>query len=252
MLTALLPDTARCRHCGYLLRGLQANVCPECGGVFDPSNPDSYNDPQRRLEWLRRERRQALRMFIAPPGLVSYFVLGWLLAWQFRPTFSLAAWNELRYHDKSPIVFFLALLLMLWIPAGWLVHRRLDPAVYPRWQHQRLRRWGVFGLLLLSVMGLAQPWGVWARFHLSRAALESEIATALQTGKAPRFCRIAWLDVEYIHLKWPRGGVFVQTEHDSKNDNRYGFRYDTGVHGGSSVTAPVRWRLEAGPARWHP
>ncbi|MBW7906541.1 MAG: hypothetical protein LC135_16180 [Phycisphaerae bacterium] len=246
-----VPNSARCRQCGYRLRGLSANVCPECGTAFDPSDPDSYDDPERRLEWLRRERRQALRMFIAPPGIVTYVVLAWLWAWQFRPTFSLAAWHQLVNHHATPIVCSMAILLMLWIPAGWLIHRRLDPALYPRWRNQGWWRWGLFSLLVASVLALAQPWGVWARFHLSRTALEAQIAGAQQGQAAARFRRIGWLDVEYVHLNWPRGGVFVQTEHDS-DDGRYGFAYRAGDSGQGSTPGPGRWRIEQGPARWHP
>ncbi|HMQ14773.1 MAG TPA: hypothetical protein PKC49_02255 [Phycisphaerae bacterium] len=251
MLSPLLAESARCRHCGYLLRGLPERVCPECGGAFDPNNPDSYADPQRRLEWLRRERRQALRMFVAPPGVVTYFVLVWVWAWQFKPTYSLAAWHRLVDHQATPIVFALALLLLLWLPAGALIHRRLSPVMYPRWRGQGVRRWGIFALLLLSVVGLAQPWVAWARFQLSRAALEAEVSRALQTRNPPRFCRIGRLDVEYLHLNWPRGGVFVQAEHD-EHDARYGFTWIPGAAGANSTSASARWALDRGPAKWHP
>ncbi len=43
-LASSLPDTAVCLHCGYSLRGLPDNVCPECGRAFDPAEPRSYWD----------------------------------------------------------------------------------------------------------------------------------------------------------------------------------------------------------------
>ncbi len=39
------PDLAYCRSCGYLLRGLEAPFCPECGTSFDPGDPTTYRTP---------------------------------------------------------------------------------------------------------------------------------------------------------------------------------------------------------------
>ena len=35
--SAAAEDAGRCRRCGYLLRGLPENRCPECGTEFDPA-----------------------------------------------------------------------------------------------------------------------------------------------------------------------------------------------------------------------
>ena len=42
-----VPDSAQCRECGYLLRGLPEPRCPECGRPFDPHDPTTYRDPTR-------------------------------------------------------------------------------------------------------------------------------------------------------------------------------------------------------------
>jgi hypothetical protein len=31
-----------CKHCGYSLRGIESNECPECGEAFDLDDPASY------------------------------------------------------------------------------------------------------------------------------------------------------------------------------------------------------------------
>lgn len=31
-----------CKHCGYSLRGIESNACPECGKPFDRDNPRTY------------------------------------------------------------------------------------------------------------------------------------------------------------------------------------------------------------------
>ena len=33
---------AYCKHCGYSLRGIDSNDCPECGESFDLDNPSTY------------------------------------------------------------------------------------------------------------------------------------------------------------------------------------------------------------------
>lgn len=43
-----LPDTAVCISCGYRLRGLPGNVCPECGRGFDAGDASSYRVPVER------------------------------------------------------------------------------------------------------------------------------------------------------------------------------------------------------------
>lgn len=36
------PETMRCLNCGYDLRGLSENRCPECGRPFEPNDPRTY------------------------------------------------------------------------------------------------------------------------------------------------------------------------------------------------------------------
>lgn len=56
---AELSESACCRNCDYLLRGLPSNVCPECGRDFDLANPHSYAVMPRRLRFRRRILRIA-------------------------------------------------------------------------------------------------------------------------------------------------------------------------------------------------
>lgn len=49
-----------CIGCQYELRGLEAGPCPECGLVFDPSDPSSYSlvagymPNEDRVRWIER------------------------------------------------------------------------------------------------------------------------------------------------------------------------------------------------------
>ena len=40
--TLSVPKAARCKNCGYSLRGLYDPRCPECGALFDPDDPTTY------------------------------------------------------------------------------------------------------------------------------------------------------------------------------------------------------------------
>lgn len=62
---AKLPESACCRDCDYLLRGLPSNVCPECGRDFDLDDPRSYAVMPRR----RRFRRRTFRITVAAAAL---------------------------------------------------------------------------------------------------------------------------------------------------------------------------------------
>ncbi len=50
---SMIPAAARCRGCGYALRGLTHLRCPECGRPFDPADGRTMRLPFRR----RRTRR---------------------------------------------------------------------------------------------------------------------------------------------------------------------------------------------------
>ena len=54
-----------CIHCDYLLKNLTVNRCPECGRVFDPTNPETYRpfDSELRSKRIKSEIKTAI--FIA-------------------------------------------------------------------------------------------------------------------------------------------------------------------------------------------
>jgi hypothetical protein len=64
------PVGARCLRCGYALRGLTTNTCPECGESFEPTQPWTMWLPGA---WRRREMGS-----LRPVGW-NYRRLKWLL-----------------------------------------------------------------------------------------------------------------------------------------------------------------------------
>jgi hypothetical protein len=67
-----LPETMYCLSCGYDLRGLPENRCPECGRAFDPNKPTTYIT---RVESGRRY------LLLASLGIIAVglaFMVAWL------------------------------------------------------------------------------------------------------------------------------------------------------------------------------
>lgn len=71
-----MPESACCRRCDYLLRGLDTRVCPECGAAFDPADASTYATSSRRQRFRRRLRMAVALLFaagliyaVAPRGL---------------------------------------------------------------------------------------------------------------------------------------------------------------------------------------
>lgn len=65
-----LPETACCRTCGYLLRGLPEPTCPECGRPFDPADPRTYA-PSAAWRWRRKwVPRMVAVVVLAALGLI--------------------------------------------------------------------------------------------------------------------------------------------------------------------------------------
>jgi hypothetical protein len=77
-----------CRKCGYQLVGLSANRCPECGRVFDPTDPRTFHRRAREPGLWRWMRRIALLMLTLV--LLAGGGWGWLY-WQWRAEQSVLA-----------------------------------------------------------------------------------------------------------------------------------------------------------------
>ncbi|MGE0480990.1 MAG: hypothetical protein AB7Q17_11015 [Phycisphaerae bacterium] len=94
-MSTLLPEHARCRGCGYLLRGLAAPICPECGRKFDPADATTYQ--------LRGRRRYG-RIVLLLSALAAIGGLAFAFAprgiYRGKMTFTCAECSEVRGFER--------------------------------------------------------------------------------------------------------------------------------------------------------
>ena len=65
----------RCLGCQYDLANLPEHRCPECGKIFDPSDPRTF-DPKRAPVWSAKVDLVVLLVAAASPLIVLWALLG--------------------------------------------------------------------------------------------------------------------------------------------------------------------------------
>src|SRR6476659_8286291 len=108
--TRAVPRAARCRSCGYSLRGLSEHRCPECDRTFDPARRGTMRLPLRPQSRLGRifpaigilavalgtyQPGWDNRIFIAGVIIFAGCVLGTLPSW--------IAWAAVRTRISSAV-----------------------------------------------------------------------------------------------------------------------------------------------------
>lgn len=165
--------TPRCIGCGYVLEGLAAGPCPECGRLFDPADLDSVSFGHR-VPFNTRS-------LLEPPGWLlisaSVFAFFWVLA-----AFSTPAGPDFCFGGLGVLVgVFIGLVygarVLLAIGAS-LRFGQPASCLTRSW-----RRWSAPpALLTLAIVMTTTHVPAHFRFALSRPALEKFAKAALASG----------------------------------------------------------------------
>lgn len=107
-----IQDRTVCAHCGYALRGLTRQVCPECGTLFDPEIRDTLEPPVN--EQQREAERSRRRMLILS-----------LLLWLFAPLVAVLLINLYEYQPRAMRVIGISYLCVAVAVPGRLILRML-------------------------------------------------------------------------------------------------------------------------------
>ncbi len=185
-----IGETAECLGCGYRLRGLPANICPECGRGFDPADPTTYRDPGEHRD-ARRWRRGLLRIrhwqrWSRPPGrvwlAVSSVVILLLIIPLSTPGRSIPSvilvvyakpWISVAAIAFADYWLAFAALRMTGLIYARARLRRADPkklAVIPTPRYGRCRLQAL--VAAVALLTLVYPWPMLIRFSLSRSAFQ--------------------------------------------------------------------------------
>ena len=151
-----------CLECGYALKALTHNVCPECGRTFDPAKPETY---------ASRHRKRNRRLVVVAIYLTSFFF--WFMVLIPRSTGmveSSGLWDRIWMglgHLAGPIE--LALIILDIVPTTWAAGALVGVFAWCTWiiltSVTRVRNiqyawhlagallWGAFGYLATVVEG---------------------------------------------------------------------------------------------------
>ncbi len=214
--SSLLPDDAQCFRCGYLLRGLSENICPECGFAFDPTNPESYVSASRpsKLNAFGRTPKPF------PPGKIAtciFLVIVIALLFDFsNPGHSSLDGCIWMVAAIFAVVYFLISWATRFV--SWLIVKD-TPQTPPR---ESIRKWAVIPMLLCLLMtNWLYPWPAYIRFHLSKSAFDTAVKQSTTiSSQAPQ--KIGLFLVRWSRIE-PNGDVFFEV--GTRMIDSYGFWY---------------------------
>lgn len=208
-----LPDTATCLTCGYALRGLPENLCPECGRAFEPDDPRTFASGVKVPWWHGNTD--------PPLWYINGLVLGITLAFCFDA-------SSPGFGDGPLAVLSLPLnciaLLFMAIAIGDYFLRLCARAVARNHISEcklgdRARRgaWFVIPVCLGLILSVAiTAWPMHVRFAMSRSALEQAAKEYLDGTRTNTGAQ--WIGLYRIRRVYVNGygggdpnGVFFET-----------------------------------------
>jgi hypothetical protein len=196
-----LPNTVRCLKCGYALRDLPADRCPECGRPFDPADRRTFAVGSLPL----------LRFFARPPKkwhvLMTIAITIYLLLGRATPMGAMGLFIPL----SCCVMIFLPLLLLSYGLRLVATLKIRYPAAQPgnAATPARFRWYSLPACALLVASTSLYNWPLAICFAVSRPAFEREVARLTdQSASAPRTQRNTnhrhrWIGLYYVLGAYP-------------------------------------------------
>jgi rRNA maturation protein Nop10 len=235
-MTRYVPESARCLGCGYALRGLPDDNCPECGRAFDPADPSTYGKYRFESKWRRWAQAPGI-------GHIAVMVVLTLLTVDGRSS-----------PLGMPMLPLCCLMVPVWpaLVLSFCMRAAATRADRQRAQRDRTarRRRGVWRWVVTPVcVVLASSmwfdnWPLRLRFALSRDAFEQQVRllrAKRPTGRRVRYdCFVGLYYVEFAVVHRRKGRVFFRVPPEFLGTS--GFVY--------SPEEPYGWD-EGLPAGWY-
>ena len=161
-----IPESACCWGCGYSLRGLGENRCPECGRGFDPSRHLSYCRTLARRGWV-------LVLFRPPHLITTYIQAIWAIGVMIAssvPGGNFAAVGPLLWSGFALAVFYVIRAMIAFVM--FLLFLPLE-----RGGNRRARRWAAFPMIVVvTATLLLGRVPLYVRFLVSLPSLNDVVA----------------------------------------------------------------------------
>lgn len=170
-----LPETAVCLGCGYSLRGLPGNLCPECWRFFQPRDASTFRGRWHAPTWRLWAKAPPIWQIAVMVALAGTF------AWQLSvPGASLSAF--LAYSCIFIPLLFGSIIDYFVRVAAVVSDRKRARADRTQFSRRGQWRWTVTPLAILLIFSvMTVHWPLRLRFHWSHAAFE-QVATAHLAG----------------------------------------------------------------------
>ncbi|MCA9256243.1 MAG: hypothetical protein KDA33_11435 [Phycisphaerales bacterium] len=235
-----IPDGSRCIDCGYALRGLRDNACPECGRTFDATDESTFETDDGARSWRR---------WAQAPSLWS------IVPWVALTLFALNDASKPGTYWYNDLVYLFGVVLGLIVAMRYwrrVCACRNDAARAamdkgPR-RRRRAWRWVVFPACLALMVSLGiHNWPLSLRFALSRSAMDA-MQTRIDGGAPiPKGTIIVGLYRVWIRRVYGRTIYFTGGSHPSSGSGK-GFIQGVATHPGvrSHGRLVGRWYIASG------
>lgn len=195
---------AYCMGCGYALYGLTKDLCPECGVVFSRQDQSTFLLGRRSPPWPKIPKEPSTLHVIT-----SLLIAAISIYWSSTP-------GGLAAHVATAFVFIpigvICLVVLIIDYYGRIASAYRLRRMGRTERNRHALRWFMLPLsLTLAVSAWSSSWPLYARFAVSKTALEDVVFQAKQGVPAKQLRgQHGLFHVSYIRV-YANGDIFLQT-----------------------------------------